>query len=316
MQEFPKVFPYQILKYIDLRDYGFNYIVFHKKLHEDMTPEFLDLIKASYKAIWANHLFVVYKKNPGKLERISAVKYVLYSGISLDKYYHFPSPSKTGIFLTTYNRPQALRRILYQLRSRKEEILVVNDGSSEKYREEYASVMKDFPEVTFIDNPKNMGLAFSLNTGFSYFLADPEIEWVHYFQDDVLIEDKDFFNKTMEVADKDEYPVVSGFYLADHPIHAKTEVRGIPVYLLRSISAQHFLVHRRYLEKNMPVPTPYKGAPKPDRGKPGQGSDTDWWLFSWSPHALIKHGKYIAVIPDLIQSDMAEDLSTWAGEGL
>jgi hypothetical protein len=127
----------------------------------------------------------------------------------------------------------------------------------------------------------------------------------------VVIKDNDFFTKTFKVADKNKYPVVTGIHREPHKIFKQDKINNIDVYFLRSIPAQHFFVHRLYLMKNMPIPNPYVGAPKPDRGKPGQGSDEDWWLFSWSPQSIVKQGGYIVSIPNLCTTDMNPELSTW-----
>ncbi len=311
LYDFPKVFPYQILKDIDLADYDFDYVVFHKKLPDDMTNEFLDMLRHQYTPVWGNHLFVVFKKNPSRKEKLLAKKYFLHTGIKWNKYYKDESGKRTGILITTYNRPAMLERLLEQLKGRPEEILVVNDGSDESFSEHYARIKARFPQVNFIDNPKNMGLVFSVNTGFSYFLADPDVEWVHYFQDDIRIIDPAFFDKTARLAHAVKRPVVTGIYLPPHKVFAKEEFHGLPVYLLRSTGAWHFLAHRRYLMKNMPIPNPYVGAPKHDRGRPGQGSDEDWWLFSWSPNSIVKRGGYVICIPGLCETDMSAELSTW-----
>ncbi len=310
LYDFPKVFPYQILKDIRLNDYTFNYIVFHKKLAEDYTNEFLDLIKSDFKPVWGNHLFVVYKRNRSAKEKLGALKSLLYTKVNLKKYYKKDISKRNGILITTYNRPEFLIKLLRQLENRSEEILVVNDGSNEIYHHQYEQIKKRFPQNTYIDNPKNMGLVFSMNTGFSYFLSDPDIEWVHYFQDDVEITSQ-FFETIEKVADKNDYPVVTGFYKEPHKIFGSKLINGVEVKLLRSASAQHFYVHRLYLMDNMPIPNPYIGAPKPDKGKPGQGSDEDWWLLSWAPKSIVKRGKYVISIPGLAKSDAIGELSTW-----
>jgi len=310
LYDFPKVFPYQILKDIRLSDYTLDYIVFHKKLPEDYTNDFLDLIQKSYKPVWGNHLFVVYKKNRSTKEKLSAFKSLIYTKINFKKYYKKNPPKQNGILITTYNRPEFLIKLLTQLEDRPEEILVVNDGSDSTYQHQYQQIKEQFPKNTYIDNPKNMGLVFSMNTGFSYFLADPATEWIHYFQDDVEIMPH-FFESIEKVADKDQYPVVTGFYKEPHKIFGEKVINDVKVKLLRSASAQHFYVHRLYLMENMPIPNPYVGAPKPDKGKPGQGSDEDWWLLSWAPKSIVKRGKYVISIPGLAKSDAVGELSTW-----
>lgn len=311
LYDFPKVLPYQILKHIRLADYDWEYVVFHKRLPEDMTNDFLDMLRQSYKPVWANKIFVVFKKNPSNMEKIKAMKYALHSRISWKKYYKPAKKGKTGILITTYNRPDFLEKLLKRLKNRPEEIVVVNDGSGEKFRDYYHRIKRDFPQVVFIDNPKNMGLVYSLNTGFAYFLADPDTEWVHYLQDDVIFDDK-LFDLSAKVADKEKFPVVTGLQREPHKIFGTETVNGVEVLLLRSAPAHHWLVHRQYLMDNMPIPNPYPGAPKPDRGRPGQGSDADWWLLSWSPKSIVKKGGYIAAIPGLVRTDMDPSLSTWA----
>jgi len=311
LYEFPKVLPYQILKHIRLQDYDLEYVVFHKKQPEDMTNEFLDMIKEAYKPVWANHMFVVFKKHPSKVEKLKALKYALFTKIRWKKYYKPAKEGKTGILITTYNRPAFLEKLLKRLENRKEEIVVVNDGSDTKFREHYEHIKRDFPKIVFIDNPKNMGLVYSLNMGFAYFLADPDTEWVHYFQDDVVFDNK-LFEQTAKVADKDQFPVVTGLQREPHKVFGKETINGIEVLLLRSAPAHHWLIHRQYLMDNMPIPNPYPGAPKPDGGRPGQGSDADWWLLSWSPKSIVKRGGYIAAIPDLVRTDMNPKWSTWA----
>ncbi len=310
LYDFPKVFPYQILKDIRLSDYHFEYIVFHKKLPEDYTNEFLDLIQTAYKPVWGNHLFVVYKKNRSAKEKLAALKSIIYTKINFKKYYKPEHNKRKGILITTYNRPEFLINLLSQLKDRSEEILIVNDGSDEIYRRQYELIKERFTQNTYIDNPKNMGLVFSMNTGFSYFLSDPDVEWIHYFQDDVEITPH-FFETIEKVAEKNERPVVTGFHKEPHKIFGTENINGVEVKLLRSAGAPHLFMHRQYLMDNMPIPNPYVGAPKPDRGKPGQGSDEDWWLLSWAPKSIVKRGKYVIAIPGLAKSDAVGELSTW-----
>ncbi len=310
LYDFPKVFPYQILKDIRLSDYNLDYIVFHKKMPEDYTNDFLDLIQKSYKPVWGNHLFIVYKKNRSTKEKLDALKSFIFNKINLKKYYKKGDSKRNGILITTYNRPEFLIKLLTQLEGRPEEILIVNDGSDSQYYNQYQQIKEQFPKNIYIDNPKNMGLVFSMNTGFSYFLADPAIEWVHYFQDDVEIMPH-FFETIEKVADPNDYPVITGFYKEPHKIFGTKTIQDVKVNLLRSASAQHFYVHRLYLMENLPIPNPYVGAPKPDKGKPGQGSDEDWWLLSWAPKSIVKRGKYVISIPDLAKSDAVGELSTW-----
>ena len=311
LYEFPKVIPYQVIKHVRLKDYDWEYVAFNKDEKYDFTNEFLDMLRKEYTPVWKNHLFVVFKKHPTKMEKIKSLKYFVSSPVKWEKYYKKEGPKKTGILITTYNRPHFLERLLHQLKDRREEIVVVNDGSDEKYRPHYEQIKKNFPQVTYIDNPENRGLVYSLNTGFSYLLADPDMEWIHYFQDDVIISE-DIFEKTAKIAHKEKYPVITGIHRPPHKSFGTKKMEGMEVRLLLTAPAHHLLLHRQYLMDNLPIPNPYLGAPKRDKGKPGQGSDADWWLLSWSPKSIIKRGGYIIAIPGLVKTDMDPELSTWA----
>lgn len=311
LYEFPMVLPYQILKDIRLEDYDIQHIVFHKKLTYDLTNDYLDFIRENnFKPVWGNHLFVVFKRNPGKIESIKAAQYILHTRINWKKYYKPEKKEKTGILITTYNRPDFLKRLLSQLQNREEEIVVVNDGSDKVFKADYEKIKKDFPQVVFLETPLNRGLVFSLNTGFSYFLSDPDVEWIHYIQDDVILK-PGFFEILDQIKDKKKHPVLTGIYRKPHKIFEKTHIHDHEVFLLKSAPAQHLFLHRQYLMDNMPIPNPYLGAPKPDRGKPGQGADEDWWLLSWSPKSIVKRGGYIVCVPGLCETDGFGENSTW-----
>ncbi len=310
LYDFPRVLPYQILKDIRLEDYWPEYIVFHKKLTYDLTNEYVDFVRNHYTPVWGNRMFVVFKLHPTASEKMQKIKYAFFTRLSWKKYYKPDKPKKQGILITTYNRPDFLRRLLEQLKDRKEEILVVNDGSDARFQKDYEQIKTAFPGVIFIDNPQNRGLVFSMNTGFSYFLSDPEMEWIHYLQDDVILE-PGFFETLDKIKDKNKYPVITGIYRRPHKIFKETSINGVNVFLLRSAPAQHILMHRMYLMENLPIPNPYLGAPKEDRGKPGQGADEDWWLLSWSPKSIVKRGGFVVSVPGLCRSDGFGEHSTW-----
>jgi len=306
--EFPNIFPYQVLSNINLNNYNFEWIVFHKKLSEDLTNEYLDLIQKEYKPVWGNHLFVVFKKHRTKKQAIKVVADILYTKINFSKY-RKNHDAQMGILITTYNRPNYLKKLLHQLLEVNEEILVVNDGSDAKHQTAYSDIKKEFNNCMFIDNPKNMGLPYSLNVGFSYFLANPSVNWVHYIQDDVVLT-KGFIEVMNKVSDDNLYPVITAFK-GPHKIVKRQQINGVEVQLLLSAPAVHLLLHRQYLQDNLPIPTPYLGAPKKDKGKPGQGSDVDWWLLSWSPNSIVKQGKHIICIPNLSSTYALGVESTW-----
>ncbi|NJR66751.1 MAG: hypothetical protein HC772_17890 [Leptolyngbyaceae cyanobacterium CRU_2_3] len=150
-----------------------------------------------------------------------------------------------------------------------------------------------------------------MNVGLEYWLADPQIDWISYFQDDVDINPETL--KVLEqIQDQRDRPLLSGRDALEHPNFGTGEIAGYPVLYKRSMPGQHLHAHRDYWRSIMPIPTPYLGAPKPDQGKPGQGADEDWWITCWSPHSIVKRGGYVVCVPGLVRSfQTSADESTW-----
>src|SRR6185436_13666813 len=107
---------------------------------------------------------------------------------------------KTAVIVTTFNRPACLARSLPQIVAAAREVgapvLVVDDGS--EMTEEvpinghFSGLAIRQPRIglgaTWIWLPENRGLAGALNIGLSYWLADPSIQAISYFQDDVEVD--------------------------------------------------------------------------------------------------------------------------------
>ena len=221
-----------------------------------------------------------------------------------------PDEGTTAILVTTYNRPGSLDRTLASLAALQAQILVVNDGSDPQFREAYADVYRRHG-VRTLDLPDNRGLPAALNIGVSYWLANDRVEWISYFQDDVEVH-PDLFRILAAYQHPERQPILTGAF---DPLHKVDSVRrddGRTVLTQRACSATHLHAHRRYWEESMPIPTPYFGAPKRDRGRPGQAGDEDWWLTCWSPCSITKRGGAVLTIPFLVRTlPAAEVPSTW-----
>jgi len=210
--------------------------------------------------------------------------------------------------ITTYNRPWALARTLPQLTNLGCPIVVVDDGSDSKFDVEYNKIRDQFAgaNIQWINLPGNRGVPCAINTGVSYFLADPSIDWISYFQDDVDVH-PEIFKHLAKVQDRVERPLLTGRYPPEHPIVAETDINGIHLLLCHSTSAQHLHAHRDYWTAVMPLPSFEVGLPKPHKI-----STCDWWIGSWAANSVCKTGRKIVCVPGLVSTfAIKPEDSTW-----
>ncbi len=207
---------------------------------------------------------------------------------------------KTVILVTTHNRPEALNRSLPQLGALSVPVLVVDDGSD---RDSLKAIKQLCEEngAELLSIPKNRGLPAALNMGISYWLADPSVEWISYFQDDVDIV-PDILETIANVQDKDHCPILTGRLSKLHPTYGEISINETSVVRMRSVPGIHIHAHAKYWRKVLPIPTPYLGAPKRLKGHPNQGADEDFWITTWSPNSITKQGGYVICIPGLVRT--------------
>ncbi|MBD2464220.1 glycosyltransferase [Oscillatoria sp. FACHB-1407] len=290
----------------------FAFVVFHKAmLREIELPFVLDVIR-SFQPVFANEVFVVYAKQTSTQLSEQDQEHVQFL---LDEIENYRKQQKIlierfAITVTTHNRPHSLERSLPQFLTLKVPIVIVDDASTP----ENAAINKQIAEqhhIPLIHIPENRGLPNAMNVGISYWLADPGIIWISYFQDDVDV-DPNLFEVLDAVQDREERPLLTGRDALEHPTVKTENIAGHRVLLKRSMPGQHLHAHRDYWSAVLPIPTPYLGAPKPDKGKPGQGADEDWWITAWSPNSITKRGKYVVCVPGLVRTfrPTAEN-STW-----
>lgn len=215
----------------------------------------------------------------------------------------------TAIVVTTYNRPDALKRTLESLRKLGLPILVVDDASPNSLGTFYTC---HDGGAFLLRLPENRGLAGALNIGLSYWLADPMIKWISYFQDDVDV-DPDILEVLRDVQHEKDRPLLTGHDAVEHPALAEKVVSGVKVKLKKSCRATHMHAHRSYWESVMPIPSRELGAPKPIPGKPrGMGSNVDWWVATNAPKSVGATGRYVTCVPGLVRTFLWKKAeSTW-----
>jgi hypothetical protein len=290
----------------------------HKGMLDRTDPELL-IDATSLRPVFANEVFVVYSCRGWRLPfwRMHYVRPVLNYLARIDR---TPSSSfATGIVVTTYNRPWALSRTLRSLSGQGHPIIVVDDGSDDSLKAENQSIALA-AGASLIVHPRNAGLAAAMNTGVCYWLAHPDIEWISVFNDDVDVAETAFITladvvRNSPFAKGDT--LYTGYSVQEHPGRAKATIAGRQVFLDRIASGPHLHAHRSYWQDVLPIPTTYAGAPKKTGGVfPGQGSESDWWVGSWSPRSAPKRGSHVVTVPGLVV-EFATGISesTWHNPG-
>lgn len=215
-----------------------------------------------------------------------------------------------GIVITTHNRPYALARSLPLILKLEARVIVVDDGSNEQYAEKIQSITRKY-NVPLLMVCENRGLCCALNMGISYWLADSAIEWISSFNDDVDVH-PGLLAIMEKVQERKLRPLCTGHDAYEHPSKTQTNIAGQFVLIKNSCRGVHLHAHRDYWKGVMPIPTPYLGAPKQNKGLRGQGADEDWWITCWSPNSVVKRGLYVTCVPGLVRVFLysATD-STW-----
>lgn len=312
---FPGAYDYHVDKVLPVDH--FKFFVFHKGILNYILPEFLLRVVRESTPVFANEVFVVtQRRGTAPIEPRCAPPeqhvrsfLALVAGVEAQPVKP-PPPGGTAVFVMTYNRPWALERSLPQLVATGKPVLVVDDGSDAPHRDANRDLARRHGAL-YLVHPENRGAACALNSGLGYWLADPSVEWISCFQDDVDVR-RNLFDVFAKVQDATLRPFLTGRFAPEHGLLAKETVAGIEVYLQRSCAGVHKHAHREHWRRLMPIPTWYLGAPKPGGGRRGEGSNADWWITSWSPRCVVKQGLHIVCVPGLVRHFAHEaDASTW-----
>jgi hypothetical protein len=301
LADFPQTVAIHVRKHVLLGAKIQHYAI-HKGMLDRTDPELL-IDATRLRPVFANEVFVVYSCRGWRLPfwQTHHVRPLVDYLAGIDR---TPSSSfTTASVVLTYNRPWALSRTLRSLSGHGRPIIVVDDGSDDLSKAENQSIARA-AGASLIVHPRNAGLAAGMNTGVCYWLAHPDIEWISVFNDDVDVADTAF--PTLEHVARHspfakEDTLYTGYSAHDRPGRAAATIAGQKVFLDRMASGPHLHAHRSYWQAVLPIPTTYAGAPKTTGGVfPGQGSESDWWVGSWSPRAAPKRGSHVVTVPGLV----------------
>ncbi len=197
---------------------------------------------------------------------------------------------KTAVIVTTYNRPDKLARSLPQIVAAANEIgapvLVVDDGSTTQSACENPTIC-NFNGVHHMRLPSNRGLAGALNIGLAYWLADPSIDAIAYFQDDVEVDPVCLAALQDWTAEaRNRIWMLTGHDAKEHAFRVEgdkrieVELAGVKAYAKVACRATMMFARREAWSSVMPIRSKALGLPKriPGREGRGEGSGVDWWI--------------------------------------
>ncbi|MBW2314644.1 MAG: glycosyltransferase [Deltaproteobacteria bacterium] len=290
----------------------FTFVVVHMGMLREVGRRRLTAFRHRLAPVFGNDVFVVL----GPADRAQGVSRRTLAAVEklAPRGLHAPradaSPVSAAV-LTTHDRPDALARSLPQVVALGVEVLVVDDGSAEAAAGEIEAICRAHG-ARRLRFEENRGLPNAVNAGIGYWLADPAVDWISLFNDDVDVR-PDALEMLARVQDPRTRPLLTG---RSDPLHSDfggDTIDGVEVRWLRSAPGVHLHGHRDYWRDVLPIPTPYLAAPKRDGGLPGQGADEDFWITCWSPRSIAKRGGYVACIPGLVRTLTHQPLdSTWS----
>jgi len=312
LDEFDQVYPPQIRRH--WIDFDFDWFVLFVEAIERMDRAVLRDMLKNARPVFANPKFFIFTRRndmPRRSLQEPAFQqlqaFLMAAGlIGAER----PAPVRRGAVITTFDRPAMLEGTVASVAATGAEIVVVDDGSSPlNAPRNQAIALAAGGAYLFV--PGNRGLPTALNCGLGYFLADEAVTWISTFNDDVAV-DPALYQVLAAIEATREFPLMTGYLSPHHKRFGTRTIGGRDVHLLRSMPGQHIHAARDYWRGIMPIPTPYLGAPKPDRGNfPGQGADEDWWIGSYAPRSITKTGGFIAALDGLV-ANRGIGQSTWA----
>jgi predicted O-methyltransferase YrrM len=159
----------------------------------------------------------------------------------------FSQPA-TSLVVVSRDQPLRLSRALPGLLTLQAPLLVVNAGSESRFDAEYASICSA-PGVRLLQIPRPCSVAEALQAGLRYWLADPKVEWISCFRDEVEV-GAGLLQRLASVQDAVRRPLLSGRLDAGHP-GEKQIIQGESVHLCREMTGPHFHAHRNFWMRHL-----------------------------------------------------------------
>jgi glycosyltransferase involved in cell wall biosynthesis len=303
LEFFPQTYPYNIT--YALPPHIFDFAVVHKAMLSEIEPNCLTAITQRFHPAFANDVFVVYTKHlPNRpfLDDKTNLRALL-KQLPKESYATNLDIKRNVAVVVLATTPEALVRSLLQILQLGSPVIAVNNGVAQ----EHLAAVQDLLEqqaVPLLQVPGDRGTPSALNMGISYWLADPQVQWISCFRDTVDVQ-PNLFEVLLQVQNATQRPLLTGRDAAEHPTFGMEAIAGYPVLLKRSVPGVHLHAHRDYWTGILPIPTP----DSTQLAHSGRGTEEDWWITAWSPHSITKRGGYVICVPGLVRT--FEDEGDW-----
>jgi hypothetical protein len=300
-----------------------NHILLHKGMLAFFKPGFLHTLMQGAVPVFANEVFVLLTRTlpvPQFLNEQSChlrpIAGLLQPNAPVACAYDpsagQPREKTTRIVVSTYNRPETLAVCLRSVAVLNVPVLVVDDGSNAEHHQANEDACLANGAV-YLRLPMNRGVSAALSVGLEFWLADPDVQWVSSFNDDVEVTPI-LFDVLERVQDAELRPVLTGRQDQLHPVLAIQQLETERVLECRACSGQHIHAHRSYWREVLPIPTNWLGAPRQteETWVKGIGADEDFWVTAWAPTAVSRRGRPVICVPRLVRHlAHSSDESTW-----
>lgn len=219
--------------------------------------------------------------------------------------------------VTVCGRPWALRRSLPQILKTGDPVLVVDDSRTDADADACREVVSKVGEALYMRVPQNRGLACAMNLGLDFWLADEEVKWISYFQEDVDV-DSHAHKYLALVGENSRHRILTGRDAREHATVQEETVMGVRLKLKKSTAGTHLFAARNYWMSVYPIPTRRLGAPMPLPGQArGLGSNVDWWICTRAPRSAAALGGFVACAPGFVRTFLIKKSeSCWDNEHL
>jgi glycosyltransferase involved in cell wall biosynthesis len=297
LEFFPGTYHYNVSNLFSASDFAF--VVLHKGLAREIDPALALEVLQDFQPVFANSVFVVYAKSPlsgvPSPEAVDIEALIKQFEVNQQFYDLTPARQTCAAVVTTYNRPECLERSLPQIVALNIPVVVVDDGSSFEQAAANQKIADQY-QVPLLYIPNHRQSPSAINMGVSYWLADPTIAWISYFQDNVQVKPETLAVLT-QIQDAKERPLLTGWDAQEHTVIRTDSIAGHKILYRRSTSGVHLHAHRDYWAGVLPIPTPNR-AEHIDQA--AAATDEDWWITAWAPKSIAKQGGYIICAPGLV----------------
>jgi hypothetical protein len=245
----PRVFPYDYVHAIEiLSDYGG--IAVHKGLLHELPLPVLQFVKAEWKCVFANEVFLFYVPAKSELQIASGTHQTFFRDrlVSLQELAEFEKSQireLAALVVVASHSPAALDKTLRSMVLLHTPIIAVATGR----RQEYEAVCQQH-HVRLQGSGNIVSVQDALKAGARYWLDDPDITWICSFDDTMLVR-PDFLLVMESLRSKFAHSALGGLWTEADGVRASFSRDGLPCVIPRRENPLHRYAHRDYWQRRV-----------------------------------------------------------------